>query len=163
MGDFNIIAALTFCAVAFAAWIGYKKFILDKNKDEKADKIGIVVNLKILNYFDDFALGDKPLLGKKLAFSFVNTESKSIYIHKVKVDFFKNSIFSDESWESELKSTVRLIEVKIGEELPEQWPLSFANDQHYIDLFLSNSVKVYVSISTGQIIASKIFKPEIIP
>ena len=163
MGDFNLIQALAFCVAAFAAWLGYKKYILDKKKDENANKIGILVNLKIRDYYDDFVLGDKPLLGKKLQFSFVNTETKSIYFHKVKVDFYKNLKSLNESWEHEFKSTVRLIEIKTGEELPDQLALTFENNQHYIDLFLSNSIKIYVTISTGQVIHSKIFKPEIIP
>lgn len=158
-----IISILVVATGIFVAWIRYQKYQLEKKKEHKEQRIGILVKLQIREKYEDFALGEKPHLGKKLQFSFVNTELQSIYIHRIKVDFYKNLNFLNETWVRELKSTSRFIEVKKGAELLETFILLFTNDQHYIDLFLSSSIKVHVTTSTGQVIDSKIFMPEIIP
>ncbi|SFU13337.1 hypothetical protein SAMN04489724_4215 [Algoriphagus locisalis] len=163
MDPIVIISIITAITGIFVGLIRYYKYQLDKKKQDKREKIELTVNLKIREKYEDLALGEKPHIGKKLQFSFINTEESSIYIHKVRVDFYKDLKSLNESWEKELKPTARLKELKQGQELPEQFNLTFASDKHYIELFLSNSIKVCTTLSTGQVIESKIFMPEILP
>lgn len=160
--DITGILALIIASVSLV--LHFKKFKSEETEKKKKEKLGLDFKLTISDYKEDFQLGDRPVLGKKLNFRFTNTQVKAIHLHRIKVEFYdQHSKKLPQTWEKEFKSTVRQIKLNEAEELPETFNLTFQYDQEYIDLFLHNSVKIHITESTAHVITSKIFKPEIIP